>query len=121
MLIYLKEDNEIYAYNEFITFDEAQQYINDRCKWVDGLVVDIPEHNQSETVRMYFRDNHIQYIIESLEHIDETEPIQQLLTLTKEVDQTTTATSEDNLLNMELICAVDEKLNLIIEHLGLNI
>lgn len=40
--------------------------------------------------------------------------------ITREMHNITQVSAEDNLLNMDLLTAVDEKLNLIIEHLGLN-
>lgn len=60
------------------------------------------------------------------EWLDEyIEPIEEVTTnefelLIKETYETTQVVSDDNLINMELICALDEKLTLIMEHLGLN-
>lgn len=39
--------------------------------------------------------------------------------ITKETYETTSLSAEDNLLNMDLLVSIDNKLNLIMEHLGL--
>ena len=55
------------------------------------------------------------YIPEEIEIINEHEEI------TKEVYQTTSLSADDNLINMDLLVAIDDKLNLIMEHLGVNV
>lgn len=40
--------------------------------------------------------------------------------ITKETYETTSLSAEDNLLNMDLLTTIDDKLNLIMAHLGLN-
>lgn len=39
--------------------------------------------------------------------------------ITKETYETTSMSAEDNLLNMDLLTSLDDKLNMIMEHLGL--
>lgn len=39
--------------------------------------------------------------------------------LTRETYETTSTSADDNLLNMDLLTTIDDKLNLIMEHLGL--
>lgn len=52
--------------------------------------------------------------------VSETETVQEILATTRAVERNVNMVSDDNLLNMDLICALDEKLTLIMEHLGLN-
>lgn len=39
--------------------------------------------------------------------------------ITRETYETTSTSAEDNLLNMDLLTSLDDKLNLVMEHLGL--
>ncbi len=53
------------------------------------------------------------------EPIEEGSVVNEVETLIKETHETTQTVAGDNLLNMELISTLDDKLNLIMEHLGL--
>lgn len=56
---------------------------------------------------------------EPIEHAEfEVEPSEHEK-ITKETYETTSMSAEDNLLNMDLLTSLDDKLNLIMEHLGL--
>ena len=55
------------------------------------------------------------YIAEQIKVVNEHEEI------TKEVYQTTSLSVDDNLINMDLLISIDDKLNLIMDHLGLNV
>ena len=83
----------------------------------DNLIL-IDDFDSSYINRKYDTENKVwtdeYYVVEPVEMVNEHEEI------TKEVYQTTLLSSEDNLLNMDLIASIDDKLNLIMEHLGLN-
>lgn len=120
MLLYLNNDNEILAYNDVLTHDEAAPYINESVIWEDDLKIDPPTFANDERIKMYYSNGGIDYVVEKIKSdIEPKGELIEILEKTKAIDTTTQLTADDNLLNMELICELDEKLNLIMDHLGL--
>lgn len=83
----------------------------------DNMVL-LEEYNESYIGRKYnlvLKEWTDEYFTPELEG----KPISEHETLTKEVYDITQFASEDNLLNMDLICSIEEKLTRIMEHLGI--
>ena len=85
------ENTNLIKLDEFDTSYLNRKYDSKAKEWTDEYYVDEP------------------IVIEPTEHE----------LITKETHEATTLSVEDNLLNMDLITALDDKLNLIMEHLGL--
>lgn len=83
----------------------------------DNLIL-LEECDTSYLGRKYDKENSAwtdeYYVPEEVEK--EPSEYERLIT---EVYETTSTSAEDNLLNMDLLTALDDKLNLIMEHLGL--
>lgn len=83
----------------------------------DNLIL-LEEYDTSYLGRKYDIENKTWTDDYYVEEPIEIEPTEHEL-ITKETYETTTLSAEDNLLNMDLLTAIDDKLNLIMEHLGL--
>lgn len=119
MLLYLNNyTTEVIGYNDVINEADAKQYVNGiDCVWVEGLKIEKQDVDYKKQVRMYFNGTQIEYITEDIViKENETQKINSIIIDTHETTQTVAG---DNLLNMELISVLDDKLNLIMEHLGL--
>ena len=114
MLLYLINGNKIVGYHSTITKEEAQEHILNGAVWVDDLVIEMPNDGEYD---IYYVDGNVEYvkckIVEDVDELTEHELI------TKETHETTSLSAEDNLLNMDLLTAIDDKLNLIMDYLGL--
>lgn len=114
MLLYLSNGNKIVGYHSTITKEEAQEHVLNGAVWVDDLVIEIPNDGEYD---LYYVDGSVEYV--KREPIEEVEELTEHELITKETHETTSMGAEDNLLNMDLITGIDDKLNLIMEHLGL--
>ena len=85
---------------------------------LDGCIeVTLEEYNTAQGYK-YFNPETREFS-EPIEHAKfEVEPSEHEK-ITKETYETTSMSAEDNLLNMDLLTSLDDKLNLIMEHLGL--
>lgn len=61
MLVYLNEDKEIIAYNCVLTKEEAVEFVNDNCIWVDNLKIDETKNKDGCDTKMYLIDGEIIY------------------------------------------------------------
>lgn len=114
MLLYLIDNNKIVGYNELISKEEAQEHVLNGAVWADDLVIDIPNDGEYD---IYYVDGNVEYVKREL--IEEVEELTEHELIAKETYETTSMSAEDNLLNMDLLTSLDDKLNLIMEHLGL--
>lgn len=113
MIIYVVNGNVLWT-NKDVSIKEQEQFINDDSCIVINKVVEFPEipddgHNYT------YHWNEEKQEIELLQGVKET-PIKEVIKSTHDVVETT---SFDNLINMDMLLALDEKLNVIMEHLGI--
>lgn len=76
MLLWLNEDNKISAWNELISFEDAQQYIGKNgCVWHDGT---FPEVEDKEGYRpvFFYENGEITWEYEAVTEPVEPEPSQ---------------------------------------------
>lgn len=101
MLIYLR-GNEIIAYNRIVNKVEAVPYLSDTCLWIERLIIDVPECNNNEEVKLYLNeDKTIRYEIEKID--DQSTEVVHSSSETKEI------------LNTEAFRMLDEKLNKVLQ------
>ena len=68
MLVYIDETRKVYAYNPFISEEQAQQYLDSRSVWVEG---EIPKHYENEEVYVTTENT---FAIREREETDPVEP-----------------------------------------------
>lgn len=114
MLVLLRGD-EILAYNRSISKEDAKEYLSDEWFWIEGLRIEPPQHSEDEELKIYLNeDNTVRYEIEP--KVNRPADYKQVVAETHEIVQTA---SIDNLINMDMLLAIDEKLNIIMGHLGI--
>lgn len=123
MLIYINPVNlEVTAYNTEISKIEASSYVdNINSFWFDGELpsLDDVELTEGKSIKYYMDEKH-QVITAQLEDtLPQLEEMMDHEEITKEVHTNVEISSVDNLINMDMLIALDEKLNTILEHLGL--
>lgn len=117
MFIELGNDNEIITYNEMVSYEEVKHELDDNHIWVEGVTFE--EWDMSLTgkdVVMWIDGKVIRYRVKEVDEPDESEDVVGYIRDTYKMVETT---SFDNLINMDMLLALDEKLNAIMEHLGL--
>lgn len=100
--------------------------LDDDCNIVVKAFCDCPDDGYIQVTEEEFKQGDYYYKFnpetrEFSEPIETEEVVKESEheTITKETYATTSLSAEDNLLNMDLLTAIDDKLTLIMEHLGL--
>ena len=85
----------------------------------DWMSISFEEFEEAQAYQKFDKEKR-EFLEPIVVKVPETETVQEILDTTRVVERNVNMVSDDNLLNMDLICALDEKLTLIMEHLGLN-
>ena len=85
----------------------------------DWVSISLEEFEQAQSYQKFDKEKR-EFFEPIVVKMPEKETAQEILATTRAVERNVNMVSDDNLLNMDLICALDEKLTLIMEHLGLN-
>lgn len=119
MLLYINYDKRILGYHEDINKKDSQNYVNESgCIWVEDLTIEYPEHDkETQYVDIYLNDDMtVRYEIMD---IIKACSANQHEKLTSQIHNNVEMETIDNLINMDMLLTLDEKLNTILEHLGL--
>lgn len=116
MLLYVNEEKLIYGYNEYLSKEESAQYIANGAIWIDELVIEPPTLAIDEVVKMYYLNNKVEYVIEKAE-VDSPEKLSEIVVSTHEK---TRLIADDSMINMDMLLELDEKINTLLDHLGID-
>lgn len=132
MWVKVNEYEKIVAYNSYITKEEARDYINNiNTFWIEESIVEQP-YVQGKQIAMYLEENKsIRYEYEDVPPVAAKKlTVEEMLSslqkdtltntdLSMSSLEATESVAGDNLLNLDMLVEVAEKVNVIITHLGL--
>ena len=114
MILYIV-NNVVLWYGEDVTIKEREEFINDECCIVVDKQLEVPTEPTDNKIRVLKYNSEKQelyYEIVGTKEVPHEE-------VTKQTYEAVEVTTYDNLTNMDMLMSIDEKLNMIMEHLGL--